>query len=78
MDKYPQFAYHTLTHIFSGILMNTDKFYNENILALAVDAAPDTIVDKEGFHKTLFAGAYVHQGEIEMIPVLSPAVLNQL
>lgn len=75
LTRYPEYSYHTISHIFSGLLMDSNLFYNENILVFAVDAAPDTVVDKNGFDKYLYSGAYSVHGKIEVFPVISPALL---
>lgn len=75
LEKFPEYAYHTMGHAFTGLLMDSEKFYNDKILAFAVDAAPDTIVDKNGYDRYLYAGVYSDHGKIQIFPVLSPAVL---
>ena len=46
LKEYPDISYHSIAHLFSSMLMDTDIFRKENILALAVDGGPDTVVDE--------------------------------
>ena len=45
MDDYPGYAYHSLCHMFGAMLSDTDIFYREDILTIAVDGAPDNVLD---------------------------------
>lgn len=72
---YQQVSYHSIAHLFSTIMQNTDIFYNENIIGLAVDGAPDNVIDRNIHKKKHYAGCVVKNGEIEVFPVFSPAPL---
>ncbi|MDE5872911.1 MAG: hypothetical protein K2H07_03255, partial [Lachnospiraceae bacterium] len=43
--EFPTQSYHSVAHMFSSLMSDTQKFYNEDILAFAVDGGPDTVVD---------------------------------
>jgi predicted NodU family carbamoyl transferase len=75
IDVYPQFAYHIVSHLFSSLLMDTEKFYNQKILGFAVDAAPDTIIDHDAYKRNLYVGCYSDKGTPNLFPVISPAIL---
>jgi len=68
-------AYHNLCHLYSGIFFNTDIFKNNNILALALDGGPDTVLDEECRSKNYYTGAWVNQGKFETFTMPSPAAL---
>lgn len=70
-----KFAYHSLCHLYSSMGMNSDIFYNEKTLALALDAEPDMCVDNMTRNKFYFAGAYVNKGDVELFPISSPGIL---
>lgn len=40
-----EFPVHSLAHLYGGLLADTEIFRNETVLALAVDGAPDTVLD---------------------------------
>jgi carbamoyltransferase len=69
------FTSHTLAHLFSTLLLDTDKFNNETILALAMDGGPDTVIDSPSNSCSFYVGALVRQGKISFFPVSSPGGL---
>ncbi|MEV7419553.1 carbamoyltransferase C-terminal domain-containing protein [Streptomyces sp. NPDC089919] len=67
-------AVHTLAHLFSGLLMDSRIFKEETIVGLAVDAAPDLILEAErpaGY----YAGCVSVRGAVTFAAVESPAPL---
>ncbi|MEU4744227.1 carbamoyltransferase C-terminal domain-containing protein [Actinosynnema sp. NPDC023658] len=69
-----EYAVHSLAHLFSGLLMDSDVFANGTIVAMAVDAAPDFVLE----HDTKpywYAGAVSQRGRVTYAPVESPAPL---
>ncbi|MFB7120701.1 carbamoyltransferase C-terminal domain-containing protein [Bacillus thuringiensis] len=73
---YTELSYHSIAHVFSAVMMDTTKFYNENIICLAVDGEPDGVVDYDFPKKNYYTGCVVRKGEIvEMLPVSSPGLL---
>ncbi len=68
------FAAHTLAHLFSGLLMDSRLFKSETIVAMAVDAAPDFVLETES-KPYWYAGCVSVRGELTFLPVRSPAPL---
>ena len=77
LKQYPSFSYHSLFHLFSSILMDTSKFYNDNIIAFAVDGGPDSVLEWEkGINNSLFyVGCIVNKGKMDVFSVESPGLL---
>ncbi|MFD3723008.1 carbamoyltransferase C-terminal domain-containing protein [Streptomyces sp. NPDC058674] len=65
---------HSLAHLFSGIMMDTRLFKDENIIAMAVDAAPDLVLEN-ALPPAYYAGCVSVQGSPRFAPVESPAPL---
>ncbi len=75
IKEYPQFTYHSIAHLFSSIIQDTNIFFNQKIIGLSLDAGPDNIVDVEAKKKNYYSGIYVDKGEIEFFHIPSPACL---
>jgi carbamoyltransferase len=73
-DDYPDIAYHALSHLYSALLLDTDKYYNGTILGFAVDRGPEFVIER-GIKEKWFAGCVVRNGETTIFPVQSPAPL---
>ncbi|WP_052254261.1 carbamoyltransferase C-terminal domain-containing protein [Leisingera sp. ANG-S5] len=71
-QSYP---YHSIAHLFSGMLSDTSVFRNQKVLAMAVDGAPDLLFEREARRKPYYAAAFCDLGQPEFFPVSSPAVL---
>lgn len=67
------FPYHTISHLYSSIL-DMKKFFYYDVLSLAYDAGPDTLLDVGAFNKPLFCGSYSKCGNIIHFPISSPGV----
>lgn len=65
-------AYHSISHLFTSLILDTEKFYNNDIIALAVDGGPDSLVDKDINTKNMFCGAVSRKGKVEFFPISSP------
>ncbi|KOP81442.1 hypothetical protein AMS60_02440 [Bacillus sp. FJAT-21945] len=75
-DEYPNLCYHSISHLFSSLLFNTELFHNEDIIALAVDGGPDSLVDKKITQKKFYSGAFSTKGNIiDVFPINSPGGL---
>jgi len=78
-DQYLGLSYHSVAHLFSSLLVDSSAFYDETIVALAVDGAPDIVIDREitnpSSSKNWYAGCVVQRGKIEMFAVESPGLL---
>jgi hypothetical protein len=70
----PVLARHAMAHLFTGLLMDSARFYRESIVALAIDGGPDTVLEK-GSTRHLFAGGAVIRGKLSVFPVESPGPL---
>ncbi len=75
LKEYPDISYHSIAHLFSSILMDTDVFRHENIIALAVDGGPDVVVDEEVAGKFFYCSAISKQGDIQIRDACSPGFL---
>ncbi|WP_367127906.1 carbamoyltransferase C-terminal domain-containing protein [Saccharothrix sp. HUAS TT1] len=68
------YAVHSLAHLFSGLLMDSEVFATGTIVAMAVDAAPDFVLEQDA-KPYWYAGAVSQRGRITYAPVESPAPL---
>lgn len=68
-------AYHSICHLYSGLLLDTSVFQDEKILCLSLDAGPDRLVDQDAWDKPHYLGAFSDRGKITLFPVMSPALL---
>ncbi|MFF2483005.1 carbamoyltransferase C-terminal domain-containing protein [Paenibacillus sp. NPDC058071] len=75
IKEYSDIAYHSVAHLYSSVLLQSDIFYNSTIIGLAVDSGPDNVVDQFAYEKRFYAGCVVNQGKIEVFPVHSPGKL---
>lgn len=74
-NDYRKLTYHSICHLFSGLLYDTANFYADSIIALAVDGGPDYVVDVDMTKKS-YAGSLSRSGEIlDVFPVYSPGML---
>lgn len=71
----PHLPYHNLCHLHSSMLLDTETFARDTILSLALDGAPDNVLDPEVHAKPHYLGALSHEGEATIFPVASPAPL---
>ncbi|GAA4439845.1 hypothetical protein GCM10023148_46940 [Actinokineospora soli] len=74
VDEFPDIAFHSLCHLYSAILMDSDVFFDGTVIGLAVDRGPDRLLDRR-FKEHWFAGCVVRRGEVEVFPVDSPGSL---
>jgi len=68
------FPMHSLAHLYSGLLLDTTVFKNEIIVAMAMDGAPDTVLDKRS-PAYWYAGAVSRRGAVTFVPIESPGPL---
>lgn len=71
----PNFYSHSIAHLFSSLLMDTDIFYNETILGMALDLRADNETETRVYGANEYAGCVSRKGEIEYINIASPALL---
>ncbi|UKZ02955.1 hypothetical protein BOQ63_002165 (plasmid) [Streptomyces viridifaciens] len=74
VDDIPGLAQHSIAHLYSSILLDSDIFFDGQIIGLAVDRGPDIVLDR-GQKDKWFAGCVVRKGEVEIFPVESPGPL---
>jgi carbamoyltransferase len=69
-----EFPVHSLAHLFSGMLLDSRIFKTEKIIGLAVDAAPDLVLETKP-PSAWYAGCVSDRGRLAFTPVESPAPL---
>ncbi len=67
-----KYTYHTISHLFSSLIMDSDIFYKDNILAFCLDGGSDSLIDYDTKNKHEFIGVYTIRGKIEYFPITSP------
>mgnify|MGYP003298025284 CR=1 FL=1 len=72
VDEYPELSYHSICHLFTSILFDSEIAKKEKILALALDSGPDNLVQLDSYHNKYYVGCYVDCGRIEFFPIHSP------
>lgn len=82
--RYPEFAYHGMSHLSAALFSDMDLFKNEKIIGFAIDGGTDYAIDeyrkdpseKREREKNEFVAVYCDKGVIKEIrPAISPAVL---
>lgn len=66
------FPVHSLAHLYSGLLIDSEIFRSQTIVGLAVDGRPDFGLDQTG-KKYWYAGCVSNKGAVSFFPVESPA-----
>lgn len=75
LNEYSEYCYHSICHLFSSLLADTEKFNNNNILSLAVDGVPDNVIDLNIEDKYYYTGCFSQNGVIkDVFPVASPGI----
>jgi carbamoyltransferase len=69
-----RFPMHSLSHLFSALLLDTVTFKNESIFGMAMDSGPDTVLDARD-PEFWYAGCHSDRGVISYLPMSSPAPL---
>ena len=76
LKGFENYFYHSVAHIFSAVLMNTDIFYNGEILGFCVDGGPDILYNTaQRRNSYYFLGCYIKNGVIKTFPVSSPGFM---
>ena len=65
---------HSLAHLFSGMLLDTRLFKEDNIVAMAIDGGPD-FVEEGRYPEHWYAGCTSRQGSLTFQPIASPGPL---
>jgi len=71
----PNFYCHSIAHLFSSLLMDTDIFYNETILGMALDLRADNETEPRTYGGNEYVGCVSRKGKIEYFNIASPALL---
>ena len=65
------FSYHAISHLYTSML-DTEKIMNNDMISLAYDGGPDSLIDEKVFQKPLFCGCVSRKGKISYFPISSP------
>ncbi|WP_062980547.1 carbamoyltransferase C-terminal domain-containing protein [Nocardia anaemiae] len=72
--EVPDIAFHSVAHLYSAVLLDSEVFFDGTIVGLAIDRGPDILLDRR-IRDSWFAGCVVRQGDIKIFPVESPGSL---
>ncbi|MFR9770770.1 carbamoyltransferase C-terminal domain-containing protein [Nocardia sp. SC052] len=72
--EVPDIAFHSVAHLYSAVLLDSEVFFDGTIVGLAVDRGPDILLDRR-MRDLWFAGCVVREGGVEFFPVESPGSL---
>ncbi|MGL5440439.1 MAG: hypothetical protein ACRDA4_08710 [Filifactoraceae bacterium] len=45
MEQFPEYCHHSMGHMFGSVLMDSEIFFNEKIVSIVVDGAPDNVIE---------------------------------
>lgn len=74
VHQYSDISNHAIFHLYASLLSDTKLFHNETVVALAMDGAPDIVLDGSSRDKKYYCGAVSIRGNIEVFPVASPGM----
>jgi carbamoyltransferase len=66
------FPVHSLSHLYSSLLLDSEVFRSQTIIGMAIDGRPDFGLDQAG-KKYWYAGCVSNNGDVNFAPVESPA-----
>lgn len=73
INQYPTIAYHAIAHMYTSMMVDSKKYNEDTLIALAFDGGPDILIDHDANKKNFFCGAVVKEGElIEVFDIPSP------
>ena len=73
IEKYDKIAYHSICHLFSSMLSETQKTDAYNVIALALDGGPDVLKDSSAGEKSFFSAGIMENNRIvDIIEIPSP------
>jgi carbamoyltransferase len=67
---------HSIGHLFSCLMLDSEIFRNETIVALAIDGGPDFVLEDRA-PTYWYSGAVVRGGEMHIRPVQSPGLIYE-
>lgn len=68
------FPVHSVGHLFSGLLLSSVLYLDDNIIGLAVDGGPDDVLDARP-SRYFYVGASVRHGTLSACPIQSPGAI---
>jgi predicted NodU family carbamoyl transferase len=71
----PDFYCHGIAHLFSSMLIDTDIFYKETILGMALDLRADNETETRTYGANEYVGCVSRKGKLEYFNIASPALL---
>ena len=72
LEEAPDISYHSVCHLFSSMLIDSDIFQNETIISLSFDGGPDILIAEFAYSKYLYTGAISVKGKVDFFEILSP------
>ena len=69
------YYYHSMCHLFSALLLDTEKFANNKILAFSMDLDSDCLYEEHSDKKNDYVGCFSDKGKISLFSIESPAPL---
>lgn len=70
-----KYAFHSLAHLLTALFYNNSSPFDDSILAMALDAGPDSMFEVDAYEKYYYSACAIKDGEIQYFPVESPASL---
>lgn len=64
-------SYHSISHLFTSLIMDSEIFNNSTIIGLAVDGGSDSVIDKDLYNKHNFCGCVSRNGKVELFGIPS-------
>lgn len=73
INQYPTIAYHAISHMYTSMMVDSKKYNQDALIALAFDGGPDILIDHDANKKNFFCGAVVKEGKLlEVFDIPSP------
>ena len=68
-------CFHNIAHLLTAIFYGNKNPFSDNIIALSLDAGPDSMFEENAYEKQYYSGAVVKNGKLEIFSIESPARL---
>lgn len=68
-------CFHNIAHLLTSIFYSNPTPFSNNIIAMALDAGPDSCFEKNAYDLQYYSGAVIKDGKIHFLEVESPARL---
>ena len=66
-------CFHNIAHLLTSIFYSNKNPFNDQIIALALDAGPDSCFENNAYDLQYYSGAVIKNGKINFVEVESPA-----